>query len=65
MGFEMPLTPKRRAFLTKLNLHSEWEVLWYVPRRYIDYTSTPLDQALHDQRVVVRGTLDSKSPPYD
>ncbi len=63
MGFEMPLTPKRRAFLTKLNLHSEWEVLWYVPRRYIDYTSTPLDQAHHDQRVVVRGTLDSKSPP--
>lgn len=63
MGFQMTLTPKRRTFLTKLNLHSEWEVLWYVPRRYIDYTSTPLDQAHHDQRVVVRGTLDSKSPP--
>lgn len=47
------LTPKRLEALQLLDLHSPEEVLSYFPRRYADYSPTPVDVSHHQQRVVV------------
>lgn len=56
--FPFNLTKHRQEFLEKLGLETPFQVINHFPRRYDDFSLTPiLDLSLDNQKVVVRGKV--------
>jgi len=56
--FPFNLTKHRQEFLEKLGLETPFQVINHFPRRYDDFSLTPiLDLSLDNQKVVIRGKV--------
>ncbi len=59
--FKFNITTKRAEFLNKLGLKTPFQVLSYLPRKYVDYTlTTQISNLDNDKRVVICGEVVSK-----